>query len=111
MATTAKRLAQNTVAASATTYYTCPASTRAVLGEVILCNTSTTTACTVTLHLVASGGSAGVTNMVLNAYAIGPKETKILALKAVIEAGGTLQALASSAGVVCLTASGIEVAG
>lgn len=108
---TPKRLiegAQLTLAAA--TYYTAPANGKALLKKLTLTNTSAA-AVTVTLHLVAAGGAAGVQNMLLKARSIAAGATYDCteAVNHILEAGGTIQALASAATAVTIMASGCEI--
>ncbi len=54
---------------AAATYYTAPANTKVVLKKLTFTNTDTV-ARTVTVYLVPSGGTAGVTNILVSARAI-----------------------------------------
>lgn len=110
MATTPKRLVSGSqIAASATTYYTAATGTKARIDSLALTNT-TGTGRTVTLYLVPSGGTAGVTNCVLSAYTVAAGETYVPPgiIGQWLESGGTLQAVASAATAVTLVASGVE---
>lgn len=94
--------------ASLVTEYTVPAATTTILKEIILCNTDTVVR-TVTVNIIASAGSAGVLNTILNAVSIQPNETKFLSLSRVMPTGTFIQAVASSAAVVSFCASGVEI--
>jgi hypothetical protein len=74
MSVTLKNAYMAQPAATDTTLYTCPANT---VARVIKCTITndTTTAKTISFNKVPSGGSVGVTNLILNAKAIGSKET------------------------------------
>jgi len=109
MAVTPKRLvAGSQIAAAATTYYTA-VNCRARIDAMAITNT-TAGAITVTIHLIASGGTAGVTNCILSAKSIPAGETYIVpgAIGQWLEVGGFIQALASAATSVTLIASGVE---
>lgn len=109
MATRKRIIAGSQVAATATTYYTCPANTKCVISAISFCNT-TANAITVTLYLVASGGSASASNTITSARTLGPGETWSCpdVVNQVIEASGFIQALASSATSVTIIGSGVE---
>lgn len=112
MAITPKRLVTGSqIAASATTYYTAT-NVRARIDACSLTNT-TGGAITVTMHIVASGGTADATNCVLSSYSVAAGQTYVPpgVVGQWIEEGGTLQALASSATSVTLVASGVEYTG
>lgn len=109
MAVTPKRLVSGSqLAAAAGTLYTAT-NVKARIDAMAITNT-TGGAITATVHLVPSGGTAGVTNCVLSARSIAAGETLIVsgAIGQWLEAGGTIQALASSATSVVMVASGIE---
>jgi hypothetical protein len=109
---TAKRLVPGSaLTASITTYYTVPYSTSAIIKEIILCNTDSVTR-TVDVHIVPSGGSASVANQILDGSAnasLQAGETKMFNLSNVLPTGYLIQAVASSAGVVSMNVSGLEV--
>lgn len=96
--------------ASAATYYTVPANTKARITKLTFTN-SDTTARTMTLYLVPSGGSAGVTNILTKAFPIGPGATyeAFEAEGHVLSTGDTIQALADVTSMVTVQGSGIEV--
>lgn len=75
--------------------------------RITLCNT-TAGAITATVYLVPSGGSAGATNTVISAKSIAAGETYKCPelIGAVIETGGTLQALASANTSITIVGSG-----
>ena len=111
MARTAKVLnAGAQLTTSAATYYTAPASTTTVIQSVVLTNT-TAGAVTATVHLVASGGSATASNMVLSARSLSAGETYLVPGTAgmILATGGTLQALASANTSISLQAAGTEI--
>jgi hypothetical protein len=95
--------------AAAATYYTAPANTLTTISACTLTNT-TEEAVTATLHLVPSGGAAGVANCILSARTISAGESFNVgsAIGQTLAAGGTLQGLAGSATAVTLVASGYE---
>lgn len=101
-------IAGTALTAELVTGYTVPVATSTILKEIILCNTDTAVR-TVTLHIIASAGSSGVLNTILNAINIQPNETKIFSLSTLMPTGTFIQAKASSAAVVSIFASGVEV--
>lgn len=112
MAITPKRLvAGSQLTASAATYYTAPAGTKTRIDACALTNT-TAGAVTATMHLVASGGTATASNTVLSARSLAAGATLVVpgAVGQWLEAGGTLQALASAGASISLVASGVEYA-
>jgi hypothetical protein len=95
---------------TATTLYTVPASTTAVVQTVTLCNTSAS-AITISLYRVPSGGTAGVANQVINSYSLAANETRFLdELRWGLSAGTMIQASAQIANVVTIFLDGVEVA-
>lgn len=93
--------------AVAATYYTAPANTITTIAACTLTNT-TAGAVTATMHLVPSGGSATVSNMILSARTIAAGESYNVgsAIGQTLAAGGTIQALAGAATSITLVASG-----
>lgn len=109
MATTLKRLvAGSQLTTSAATYYTA-SGVKARIDNLAVINT-TGGAVTATVYLVASGGTAAATNCILSARSIAAGETYIVpgAIGQVLEAGGTIQALAGANTSITLVASGLE---
>jgi hypothetical protein len=94
---------------TATTLYTVPASTTAVIQTVTLCNTSAS-AVTVSLYRVPSGGTAGAANQAINAYSLAANETRFLdELRWGLASGTMMQASAGTANVVTIFLDGVEV--
>lgn len=93
------------------TYYTVPAATTAIVKEIILCNTDIVVR-TVDVHFIPPGGTAAVANLILDGSAnasLQAGETKMFNLSSVLPTGYFIQAVASSAAVVSMNVSGIEV--
>ena len=95
---------------SAATYYTVPTSTKTVLKKVTFTNNDTVPR-TVTLYLVETGGSAGNSNIIVNAKAIAPGETyEAYEVEGhIMNAGDFIRALASQASIVTIQISGVEI--
>jgi len=110
MSVTPKTITSAQVAATATTYYTAPANTRSIIKKLTFTN-STAGALTVTVYLVPLGGTAGVTNILISARSVGAGETYecFEAMGQVLQAGGFIQALASSATSITIQGSVAEV--
>lgn len=109
MAVTPKRLvAGSQLTTGAVVYYTATL----CITRIDACALTNTTAgaVTATAHLVASGGSATVSNCVMSAKSLAAGETVILAgaIGQWLASGGTLQALASAGASINLVASGVE---
>lgn len=92
-------------ATTTTTLYTAPASTKAIIKEVLLCNTDTSSR-TVTMQV---GTGTAVANRILSAVSLAPGETKFITLSTVLNTGETITGGASSASVVSCVVSGVEV--
>ena len=94
--------------ASAATYYTAPTTIiKAIIKEIVLCNTSANPE-TVTFYVIPSAGSAAVANTELNAVTLQPNETKIFGRTRVMNVGDFIQAKASTNAVVSMNVSGVE---
>lgn len=114
MGTSAKRLWDTAqLTGSAQTFYTAPALTNTILKKVTFTNSDVAVAYTVTLYLVKSGGSAGTSNIIINAQTVAAGAT-VEAFEvegAVMNAGDFLQAFASTTGKIVFAGSGIEIQG
>lgn len=111
MSVTAKKIIPGSqLTAAAATYYTAPANTRTKISKLTFTNNDTV-ARTITLYLVPSGGSAGVTNLLTKAAPVGPGAVyeAFEAEGHVLQPGDTIQALADSASQVTIQASGLEI--
>lgn len=96
---------------AAATYYTAPSAAInvcSIIKELQLCNTDNS-ARTVTVYAVPAAGSPAVANTLMTTLSLQPYETQIYSMSKVLAPGATIQALASSAGVVSMSVSGIEV--
>lgn len=102
-------IAPTQIAATATTYYTATRVTARV-DTFTLTNTDTA-AQTVTVYLIASGGSASATNTIISAKSIQPGECYVATemIGKTVPSGSFIQALCSTASKVTIEASGIEV--
>lgn len=89
-----------------TTLYTVPGATKAIVKEILLCNTDTVPR-TVTIYF---GTGSAAANTALSAISIGAGETKFVTLSTVLAAADTIKGGASTAAVVACTISGVEVA-
>ena len=93
-----------------TTQYTATA-VRAIIDKFTVTNTSAGNV-TLSVNLVTSGGTAGASNLVLDARAIAPDETYICPelVGHALEAGGFISTLASAANSLTIRCSGREIA-
>lgn len=98
------------VANSTTTYYTCPSKTTVILRRLVACNTDSS-ARTLTVYMVENGGSAGNSNMAIDAENLTVNQTWVAAeLEGlVLTAGDTIQMVASSASAITVHASGTVI--
>ena len=112
MTVTPVQLCQPTLlTGSAATLYTAPASVKAsIIKDMSVCNTDSVPR-TFTIHLIPSGGTASVTNMLIDArqLAAGETQTVFEALGKTLLAGGFVQALASTTSVINIQGSVAEV--
>ena len=96
--------------AAAGTLYTCPAGTQA---RVLKCTATndTTTVTTLTVYKVPSGGTAGVTNLILNEKSIASKATyECFEVNGqVLDAGDFIQALAGVADQITVSLDVVEI--
>lgn len=108
MPTTIKKMYQGQPSTSIGTHYTVPASTKSIIKQIVICNTTAATA-TVTIHVVANGGSNTAANMITNALPVGANDTITLDLSVVMDtAGDTIRALQGTSSAITLTISGVE---
>ena len=107
MANTVKQLNQSALTATLTTnLYTVPPSTTTIVKEVLLCNTDTVSR-DVTLY---AGDGTAIKNRILDALSVGAGETKFISLSTLLNTADIIAAGASSASVVSITISGVEIA-
>lgn len=102
-------LGTGTLTAAAAAYVTAPANTTYAIKKAVFTNTDTA-ARTITVHRVPSGGGATVGNMVISAYTLSAGQTYEASSlgNMVLGPGVTLQALASTTGVVNIFVSGLS---
>lgn len=110
MAVIAKPLFQGTLAAAAeTNMYAAPAGTRTIIDKLTAMNTSAASA-TITVKIVANGGSAGALNTVVSKSLVaGESYTFPEIVGHVLNAGDFISILAGTAAVLAVRASGREV--
>lgn len=96
----------------AVAYYTAQnvAGVKSLIKKATVCNT-TASAATVTVYLVPSGGSPAAANTIVSARPVAAGQTLELyeVENQVLEAGDTLQALASAGTAITLAVSGVEL--
>jgi len=110
---TAKRLIDGTQLTDAVTlYYEAPVKTKTLIKKIVLVNNHAA-AVTVNLYLPVIATAAGAPNMILKEKTIpsGRSYEVTEAENQVLEAGGSIQAIASDGGAVSIVASGVEIVG
>ncbi len=92
-----------------TTQYTV-ANARAIIDKFTATNTSAGNV-TISVNLVTNGGSAGVSNLIVDARSIAPDETYTFPelVGQVLESGGFISTIASAATSLTIRASGREI--
>lgn len=93
---------------SPTTYYTVPASTKTMVKQIVLVNTSAAQA-TASVYFVPSGGSAGNSNLIVPAVTVAPNQMQIVDLGQALSTGDFISASASAGTSITIHASGFEV--
>lgn len=111
MAVTPTRLCSTYLPGTVTALYTVPTGVVTRIDAMTLTNPGAS-ALSVSVHLVAAGGSADNSNVVLSGYTLAPGETRRVtgAIGQVLRAGGTVQGVCATASVVNIYASGVEIA-
>lgn len=100
------KLGQAAITTGVTTLYTVPASTRAIVKNLDIVNTSAG-ALTYRVFLVPSAGTAGTANALFYDFPIDTKENIQWTGTQILNAGDTIQIQASGTGIT-ITASGAE---
>lgn len=95
---TPAKLGQGSIAASLTTRYTVPASTRTLVKDITICNTSATASATVSVYLVPGTGSAGITNILISNISLPPSSVFQWTGVQVMNATDFIQDIASATG-------------
>lgn len=95
---TPAKLGQGSIAATLTTRYTVPASTRTLVKDITICNTSTTSATNVSVYLIPSAGTAGVSNILISNVLISPNGLFQWTGVQIMNAGDFIQDIASATG-------------
>lgn len=93
---------------SATTYYTVPASTTAIIKQILLSNATSTDA-SATVHFVPSAGSASTSNKTFAEVVISANTTQVIDLSSVLPTGSTIRLLSGTASAINVHISGVEV--
>lgn len=103
-------IAAKQAANTQTTQYTAPVATKAVIDKFTVTNTSANAA-SLSVNLVTTGGSPGVSNLILDTRVVAPDETYTCPelVGQVLEAGGYISTLASAASALTIRCSGREI--
>lgn len=104
----AVRLSQNQITTSFVTQYTAPASTKTIVKEIVVCNT-TASVVTLDVALVPNAGSAGVTNQIIAGHNIPANTTVTYTYSQVLATGAFISAKAGTGSALTVTISGVEI--
>lgn len=105
---TPTKLGQAAITAVTTTLYTVPASTRTLVKDIDIVNTSAG-ALTVDVYLVPSAGAAGTANALFYGYSINANSNVQWTGTQVLNAGDTIQIKASGLGCTIIASGGEAV--
>ena len=89
------------------THYTVPASTRTIVKQIVLCNSSASNI-TVDVHLVPNGGTAGAANALVYNLTVDSLSTMFVNVAAVMDVSDFISAKANVAASVTMHSFGIE---
>lgn len=109
MAYTPKKLYTGQPGTSAGTLYTAPASTTTIIKNIIICNTTASDA-TLTLNLVASGGSAAESNRIMSTLNVRANDTVAMDLSGILATGDFISGSQGTSSALTLHITGVEVA-
>jgi hypothetical protein len=85
-----------------------PSNTKVILKQIILANTSSSSA-TVSISLVPSGGTAGAANRIVPNVSVSANSVVVIDLSQVMEPGDFLSAVQGTAGAITVNISGVVV--
>lgn len=110
MAVTVKNIIPPKQAENAQTAQYTATNCKCIIDKFTVTNTNTSNV-TISVNLVASGGSAGNSNLIVKTRSVAPGETYLCPelVGQVLEAGGFISTLASAATSLTITASGREI--
>lgn len=110
MAVTVKNIIPPKQAENAQTAQYTATNCKCIIDKFTVTNTNTSNV-TISVNLVASGGSAGNSNLIVKTRSVVPGETYLCPelVGQVLEAGGFISTLASAATSLTITASGREI--
>jgi|SRR5439155_337982 len=86
-----------------------PSATTWIVKQVVLCNTSTTTAVSISLSVVPSGNTGGNANRIISGYSLAASQTTTFDLSIVMSTGDFMTAVASSASTITVTIAGVVI--
>jgi hypothetical protein len=93
---------------SAATLYTAPASTTALVKQIVIANVSGLDA-RATLHIVPSGGSVAAENKIFGEVLIPANTTQLIDGSMIVPTGATIRGLANIADAINVHVSGVEI--
>lgn len=93
------------------TQYTSPAKVSTIIKKLTATNSDAAAGHAVTIYLVASGGAAGVTNILIDARVVGPLQVLDIteAVNHILAGGDFIAAFADTAAEVVIRASGVQI--
>ncbi len=105
----AKQLAQSNVASTTeTTVYTVPGSTTTLVKQIVVANV-TSSAATLSISIIASGGTAGDTNRIAKDVSMAANSLTAIDLNQVMAAAGFISLKQGTASACTTTISGVEI--
>ena len=108
MAYSPVNMGQAQIQDTSTTLHTVPASTTAILRDMMICNVDSS-AHTITVHLDHDGTTASDATAILDAFSIPANDFRHWSGMQVMVATATLKAVADASNVITITAAGIHV--
>jgi hypothetical protein len=105
---TQARLYQGQPSTGEATLYTVPSSTSVIVKQIVLCNTSASTA-SISLSIVPSGGTAGSANRIVGGYTVPANATQTLDMSQVMNTSDFISGLQGTASTVTVTISGVTI--
>lgn len=108
MAYTPARLYQGQPGTTEGVIYTVPAGQKVIVKQIVLANV-TSSAATISISLVPSGGTAGNANRIVPGVGVNGNSVVVIDMAQVMNAGDFLSAVQGTAGAITVTISGVVV--
>ncbi len=86
-----------------------PSATTWIIKQIVLCNTSTSTAVSISLSVVPTGNTGGSANRIISNYSLAANQTTTFDLSVVMSTGDFLTAVVSISSQVTATISGVVI--